>query len=246
MVSAAVDFLNHIKVYSVTEQIADQLQQAIIYGELKKGEKLPSETELAEKLQVSRNTIRGALHLLASEGLIETKPGRSGGHYVSEITEGAIKQSFGESLNFSLSLGGATIEEVIEKRRIIEVEAAFLAASRRTEDDLKRLKDIVAFLNDEPMTDLVFCKNNYRFNENISIATKNRLINLSFMTISRIIAPLFKYIDVPLSLRKTLNEELEDIYIYIYNQDAVNAAKKMEEHLLHFEEFFKKNSKNTF
>ncbi|RST77198.1 FadR family transcriptional regulator [Siminovitchia acidinfaciens] len=239
MASRGTGFLNDFKVYSVTEQIADHIKQAIIYGDLKEGEKLPSETEMAETLHVSRNTIRGALYLLSCEKLIETRPGRSGGHYVSTITENAINQSFGDALSLSLSLAGTTIEEVIEQRRIIEVRAAYLAALRRTDDDLQRLKENIHFLNSEPMSDLIFCKNNYLFNQNVSLATKNRLINLSFVTLARIIVPLFKYINVPISLKKTLNEELEDIYTLIYNQDPMKAAKKMGEHLSHFEEYFK-------
>ncbi|SDI25817.1 transcriptional regulator, GntR family [Alteribacillus persepolensis] len=239
MISKKNDFLGDFEIYSVTEQIADYIKQAIVYGDLTEGEKLPSETVMAERLNVSRNTVRGALNLLSSEYLIETRSGRSGGHYVAIVTEDAIKQNFGDSLNLSVTLGGVTLEEVIEMRRIIEVEAAYLAALRRNEEDLRRLAEIIEFLNDEPLTDLLFCRNNYNFNNYISLATKNKLINLDFIAISRAIVPLFKYINVPMHLRNTLNNELEGIYIAIYNKDSRDAAERMSNHLHHFEEFFK-------
>nr|WP_275899479.1 FCD domain-containing protein [Bacillus piscicola] len=124
-------------------------------------------------------------------------------------------------------------------RKMIEVEAAYLAALRRNEEDLQRLRESINFLNNEPLTDLLFCKNNYNFNNYISLATKNRLINLGFTAISRVIVPLFKYINVPMHLRNTLNNELEGIYHAIYNKDPKDAAKRMSKHLCHFEEFFR-------
>lgn len=237
--STNTDFLNDYISYSVTEQIANHIKQEIVYGYLKEGQKLPSETVMASKLHVSRNTIREALSLLADENLIETKSGRSGGHYVRSITENAIKKRFGETFNITLSLGEMTIEDVFEQRRIIEVRAAYLAALRRTDSDLIRLKESINLGSSEEMTDLVFCKNNYLFNQNIAVATQNKLIQVAFKTLSHTIFPVFKYITVPTTLRETLNDELEEIYVAIYNKNSRQAAKKMSRHLLHFEEFFK-------
>ena len=194
---------------------------------------------MASKLHVSRNTIREALTLLSNENLIETKSGRSVGHYVTSITENAIKKSFGESFNVTLSLGEMTIADVIEQRRIIEVRAAYLAALRRTDSDLLRLKESINLVSSEEMTDLVFCKNNYLFNQNIAVATKNKLIQVAFKTLSHTIFPVFKHITVPTPLRQTLNNELEEIYIAVYEKNPRKAARKMSRHLIHFEEFFK-------
>lgn len=239
MVSLKEWSLSEFEVKSVTQQIADYLKQNIVYGNIREGEKLPSETEMAEQLNVSRNTIRGALTILVNENLLEIRKGRGGGYYATTITEDAIEHNFGDSIDVSFKFNGMTLDEVIESRRIIEVEAAYLAALRRTEKDLQRLRTILDFLNDEPLTDLLFCKNNYVFNRYLSIATQNRMIIASFSVISKIIVPLFKYIDVPFSIRTTLNEELELIYEAIYNKDPNTAKEIMSQHLCHFENFFR-------
>ena len=65
------------------EQVADQLRELIVTGELPQGGRLPTETELARQLGVSRTTVREALRLLAAQGLIRTAKGQTGGSYVT-------------------------------------------------------------------------------------------------------------------------------------------------------------------
>lgn len=233
---------SNFEVYSITEQVADHLKQTIIYGDMKEGDKLPSENEMAEMFMVSRQTIRDALKLLSCTNLISTKPGRRGGHYVSVITEDAIKHSFGDYLNLSLTLKGTTLKEVIEMRKIIEVKASYLAALRRTAEDLRQIKEKIIFLKNETLSDLLFYKNDYKLHRSISMATKNRLIILSLDAISHTLAPLFKYMECPPSLKEELIHELESIYNSIYNKEPENAAQKMSIHLQHFEIFFKEKT----
>ncbi|VEF46577.1 GntR family transcriptional regulator [Bacillus freudenreichii] len=236
------DWIGKFEVYSITEQIADHLKQTIIYGDFNEGEKLPSETEMADMFGVSRQTVRDALRSLSSIKLITTKPGRSGGHYISTVTEEHIKNSHNDHFALSLTLDGVTLREIIEMRKIIEVKACYLSAINRTEDDLLQMKKKIDFLKSEKLSDLLFYKNDYNFHKCVAEATKNKLIVLSLEAISHTLAPLFKYIECPSQLKKQLIHEMESIYTSIYNKEADKAARKMSDHLQHFENFFKEET----
>lgn len=124
---------NPVKTTKVYEEVIKQIQQMIMSGDLKSGQKLPSERDLADQLQVGRASIREAFRALQIIGLIEVKQGE--GSYIRESFEEFLFQPL--SLLFIVQQSNP--REIIELRRIIEVEAAFLAAERATEDEIYQL-----------------------------------------------------------------------------------------------------------
>src|ERR1700733_8238874 len=80
------------------EQVEHQMRSAILSGEFKVGERLPSEAELAKAFGVSRSTIREALHALKTSGLITTTPGATGGSFVEGVDHHSLAERFGEAL----------------------------------------------------------------------------------------------------------------------------------------------------
>lgn len=118
---------------SLVDQVIAQLRDAISTGEWPVGHRIPPESELAAVLDVGRNTVREAVRALAHGGLLEVRQGD--GTYVRATTElsGALR-----------TLCGQELREVLEVRRTLEVEAARLAAARRTDDDLAALRAALA------------------------------------------------------------------------------------------------------
>lgn len=116
----------------LVEQVITQLRDSITRDEWPIGTRIPTETELAETLSVGRNTIREAVRALAHGGLLEVRQGD--GTYVRATSEvsGAVQR-----------LGGAKLREVLQVRRLLEVEGARLAAVARTEEDLTRLRELL-------------------------------------------------------------------------------------------------------
>lgn len=238
------DFNNiqRFEIFTITEQIADYLKQLIIHGDFKQGIKLPTENELAEKFLVSRQSVREALKLLVSAGLITSKPGRNGGHYVASLTDEAIEYNFGEFVKLTLTLQGFSLEEVIEMRNIIEIRASQLAALRRTSEQLDAMAESISYLTNEPLSDLEFYKSDFIFHKRVAHATNNRLLIMSVDSLSYTLAPLFKYKKCHPSLKNSLIEELHAIYLAIKTRDPNKAAKKMCQHLKHFGRFFEEDS----
>ncbi|HLZ59688.1 MAG TPA: FadR/GntR family transcriptional regulator [Ktedonosporobacter sp.] len=126
----------------VYEQVAEQIEKRILSGELRNGDRLPTERELAEQFHVSRTAVREAMKSLAQKGLVDMKPGR--GTLVIDGTSQAMKHS----LNLMLKVGDSGLtENLVEVRSILEPEIAALAALRATEEHILALHDAVAIMD---------------------------------------------------------------------------------------------------
>lgn len=119
------------------DQVIDQLRQQITTGAWAIGARIPTESELASSTGTSRNTVREAVQSLVHAGLLERRQGS--GTYVLAASEfaGAV----------SRRVAGAHRREVLEVRRALEVAAARLAALRRTEDDVRRMRTLIGERN---------------------------------------------------------------------------------------------------
>jgi DNA-binding FadR family transcriptional regulator len=128
------------RVRKAYEQVADQLRELIMTGELAPGERLPNEALLAREFGVSRATIREALRVLAAQNLLRTAKGAGGGSYVTVPSVRNISDFLRSNINLLTGNRDVTLEELIEARILLEVPAARLAAERRRDDDVERLR----------------------------------------------------------------------------------------------------------
>jgi len=131
------------RVRKAYEQVADQLRQLVITGELTPGERLPNEAVLAREFGVSRATVREALRVLAAQNLIRTAKGAGGGSYVTIPSVDHISEFLRANIGLLTDARDVTLEELVEARRLLEVPAARLAAERRHEEDLERLRSTI-------------------------------------------------------------------------------------------------------
>jgi DNA-binding FadR family transcriptional regulator len=131
------------RVRKAYEQVADQLRQLIMTGALSPGERLPNEALLAREFGVSRATVREALRVLAAQNLLRTAKGAGGGSYVTLPTVDHISEFLQSNINLLTESRDVTLAELIEARKLLEVPAARLAAERRNEADLDRLRESI-------------------------------------------------------------------------------------------------------
>lgn len=131
--------VNNKRVY---EHVVDQIQQQILNGELKKGDKLPTEKTLIEQLSISRTSVREALRALEVTGIIENRLGE--GYFVS----GVMGSTLIEPLTAMFMLNNGTPKDLLEFRTIIESHAAELAAMRITSDQAFHLQSLLDSLGD--------------------------------------------------------------------------------------------------
>jgi GntR family transcriptional repressor for pyruvate dehydrogenase complex len=155
----------------VYEQIAKQIEQRILSGELRTGDRLPTERELAIQFQASRTAVREAMKTLAQKGLVDMRPGR--GTIVIDGTSLAMRHSLG--LMMRVGQLSSTVE-LVEVREILEPEIAALAAARAQEEQISAMQAAVevmdASLNDAD----AFIAADNDFHRALASATQNELI----------------------------------------------------------------------
>ena len=125
-----------LRVPKAAELVAGRIRRAIVRGELKDGESLPSETQLMIDLGVSRPTVREGIRVLESQGLITVSRGARGGAKVTRPDSGIVASAAA----LALQMRGATIKDLYEARMLIEPPAAKLAAERRPKTAAKVLR----------------------------------------------------------------------------------------------------------
>ena len=216
--------LNPVKNIKVYEVIMEEIKDIVKKGELKSGEKLPSERELADKLEVSRTSVREALKVLTMLGLIESKHGE--GNFIKSNFENSLL----EPLSIVFLLIGSKNEDIIELRRIIEPEAAGLAAKNITESELRDLKEIMKELNNS--LDAEICAQlDKKFHYKIAQASGNHLISTIMFSISSLIE---KYIDssrIHNINKKVVKLQHEEIYKALESRDSKKASEYVKKHL---------------
>jgi GntR family transcriptional repressor for pyruvate dehydrogenase complex len=191
--------LDRRKVY---EQVAEQLLGQIGSRHLRPGDALPSERELTESFAVGRSSIREALRMLESQGLISSV---NGGAFV--VAEAA--NPLNSSLQLVFALDSETgVRELFELRRIIDCEAAALAAERRTDEQLEEMALAIAAMEEAlPAHDEAFVLADLRFHLAIAGATGNRLILYSMQAARDVVRQaLEQVVNVPRSPESAIVE----------------------------------------
>ena len=115
---------------SLVDQALEQLRARINSGTWEVGQRLPTEPELATQLNISRNTVREAMRVLAFAGLIDIRQG-----------DGSYLRGRIDPMDTLRALSSCSLEQGRELRHILEVEAVGLAALRRTDDDVRLLHE---------------------------------------------------------------------------------------------------------
>ena len=125
---------------NVADQIVDRMVTAVALGVYVPGQRLPSERELSQMLQVSRTGVREALHRLAEAGYVEVRRGRSGGSFVLS----GWGPNSAEMVGRHLLPNWDRFEALFDARRLIEPLIARTAAERRTRSDVKAIRSALA------------------------------------------------------------------------------------------------------
>ncbi|UCO99987.1 FadR family transcriptional regulator [Metapseudomonas lalkuanensis] len=118
---------------SLVDIALEQIRQRIDNGTWPLGQRLPPEPELAEIIGISRNTVREAVRVLTFSGVLDVRQG-----------DGTYVRACADPLAAMQALARSSVEQALEARGMIEIEASRLAALRRTEDDLVDLRVALA------------------------------------------------------------------------------------------------------
>lgn len=217
-----------IKKKRIYQEIIDQVKAAIVSGKIQPGDKLPSERTLAEKFQVSRTTIKEAMTVMEAMGLIEIRTGV--GTFLREVNSGMstiLDDIFVDNETF--------IRELVEFRQAVEVDSAYYAAIRGTDEDKKILWKKFEEMEQAVSQQKLSTRSDYSFHMQIAYMSGNTLFMKAMEQISD---HLFKIVT-----KNSINtlagagnpasvlEEHRAIFKAIQNGDGMTARKAMRHHL---------------
>jgi GntR family transcriptional repressor for pyruvate dehydrogenase complex len=157
------------------ERVVEQVELALLRGDLKVGERLPSERDLMKQLAVSRSTVREALRVLESHGVVRSRPGDPHGPVVLAFGPAPLRKS----LQRLAAGAGVSLSELVQFRLLLEGPAAFLAAELRTDHDLEAMDSAITAMRrsvDKGLDD--FAGADIDFHDAMATASRNRMISV--------------------------------------------------------------------
>lgn len=214
----------------LAHELVERLKARILTGDLAPGDKLPTESSLAEEFGVSRTVVREAVSRLQAAGLVETFRGR--GSFVL-----AVPMPGGFSVGAAQVRSHRDVVDMIDFRLGIEVEAAGLAAERRTPHQLKAIERALAEfkrLGEDPTGGV---EADYQFHLKVAAASRNRFIEELLLSLGPMMIMLprtrlhaaYTVSDATHLARVTL--EHENVHLAIARGDAPAARAAMRLHL---------------
>lgn len=209
--------------------LVDKIIECYLGGNLKPGERLPSERELAGQFNVSRTTIREALRTMELNGLIDIRQG--GGSYVKVSDVHARK----EEIITAVKSENPLVYEMLELRRALEVESSFLAAKRATSADLEKLRIALNHMALSKQDPELALKADLDFHIGIAVATHNSIFIELIHTLKghmedTIRATQNHRFKDPSRYEDTM-EEHKEIYLAIASGNGDRAKELMEGHI---------------
>ncbi|MFE6157639.1 FadR/GntR family transcriptional regulator [Streptomyces sp. NPDC056486] len=158
------------------QRIVEQIEQAIASGDLKPGHRLPSERELVVQFGASRPTVREALRVLESNGLVRSRPGDPNGPEILPFSTAGLAKEMTRLVRFD----NVSMAELISFRMILDGSASQLAARLRSDEELSAMEETLTGMSDAIKTGYEeFSKADVAFHEVVARASRNALIEVS-------------------------------------------------------------------
>lgn len=211
----------------LAQDVADKIMEMITKGRFKEGDKLPNENEFSKELSVSRSTLREASRMLSTYGFLKAERGR-GTFVTHKALEGRIKPDLS-----AFSYDKAALKDLYEVRLILEPEAAFLAAKRATDEELKHIRTINDRIEKEIYKHIDRTMDEQEFHASIALATHNSIMR-------ELLPPMNKAILQGVNLSKLYKRVAEEtlydhrtVTDFLCNRNAEGAKTAMKLHILH-------------
>ncbi len=199
-------------------QIAKSIRDSIINGDVNVDDRLPSETELADKFEVSRPTVREALKRLAAQNLIRTQRGATGGAFIRRLS---YQDAYAQHITTStllLSMNAVDFQTACEARYALERACAPLSAERRTPDHLATMRAEIHRQSQPGLSDESFCDSDVAFHRALVDGAGNPVLSYQLAGAVEAMQPLMNMI--------TFTQRSRDMIVSFHTRiaDAIEAS----------------------
>jgi GntR family transcriptional repressor for pyruvate dehydrogenase complex len=211
---------------TMSTQIVAQVRDALFAKELRPGDFLGTERDLAERFGVSRIVARDALRTLEAQGVVDIKVGSGGG---ARIAQGNARL-FAEALAVQLDLTGVSVGEIMDAQRAIECLAAELAAVNSTVEDQVRLRALIADAEGRIDDVGAFTRVSREFHLAVAEASHNRVLVVQLISLQHVSWPAHNPTLTPNVARHILDAHKE-LASLIEIRDSAAARRLMDDHV---------------
>jgi GntR family transcriptional repressor for pyruvate dehydrogenase complex len=211
---------------TMSTQIVAQVRDTLFAKELRPGDFLGTEKDLAERFGVSRIVARDALRTLEAQGIVEIKVGSGGG---ARIAQGNARL-FAEALAVQLDLAGVSVAEIMDAQRAIECLAAELAAVNSTPEDHAHLRELNIEAERRIDDVAAYTRLGREFHLAVAEASHNRVLVVQLISLQHVSWPAQNPTLTPKVARRIL-EAHKELTSLIEIRDAAGARRLMEEHV---------------
>jgi GntR family transcriptional repressor for pyruvate dehydrogenase complex len=211
---------------TLSTRIVAQVREALFAKQMRPGDFLGTEKDLAERFGVSRIVARDALRTLEAQGIVDIKVGAGGG---ARIAQGNARL-FAEALAVQLDLAGVSVAEIMEAQRAIECLAAELAAINATADDHARLRELLADAERKIDDVGAYTRSSREFHLAVAEASHNRVLVVQLISLQHVSWPARNPTLTPKVARRILDVHKE-LAALIEMRDPAGARRLMDEHV---------------
>lgn len=197
----------------------------ITSGDLEPGERLPSERELADRLQVSRNVIREASKVLEARGLVSIQTGS--GVYVADVEP----HTFTRSLGLYVQRAQTSVAHIFEVRWILEVETARLAALHASPQHIRDLEGSIAAMNDAVADLDAFAAADIGFHQLLAHASQNPLLAILLDSMTDLLREQSRRASALPDAQQNALDHHRRIFRAVRSRSGVLASQAMRNHL---------------
>ena len=228
------------------QHVVEQIQTAIIDGDLKQGDRLPSEMKLKDAFDTSRGTVREALRVLEQKGLISIRTGVKGG----AVIKGVNTEAMGDSMGLLIRHGNVSLPHLAEFRELLEGHVAQQAARMANEEDIRVLKGILAeirvLIETGPTGWETFHVLDAGFHQELAGVGQNPLLQANLATIHDNIHTYFhQYLPFSRGLLEEDYQDLCKIMAAVEKKDEGEAKRVARNHVARFSQLMAEQQCNS-
>ncbi len=214
---------------TLSDQVIRFLLGMITERRLKVGDTVPSEMQVSKLLKVSRNVVRESYRALTVVGVLSVQSGKK--PCLREMDPKVLAQFF----SYAVATSQVSAQQILELRRVIEIQTAALAASNATDEELENIREAGQRLHELPLSDPEWIHCDYALHVAIAEAVHNPLFPIQLLALR---APLEESMRVGMESMVSSHTESSIVMLHdrlvqaICNRDPVAASHAMEQHFL--------------
>ncbi len=218
------------------ELVLDRIEEQILTGQLRVGDRLPAERDLAAKLGVSRSAVREAIRALQAQGVLRSLVGNGpdSGTTIADSSGVALTRL----LRLHVALSSFPVQQMVETRVMLERWSVRLAAADATQADLRRMRELLASMDDPEVDRAAFNDLDTAFHVAVAEAGGNRLVaDLTSAVRESLRYSLLAAFEQSADWAETadgLRQEHHALFACIVDHDGAGAANMVEQHIRGF------------